>query len=77
MAKGRNVSPCEGTSRAAVDRAAEAVGRTIGTVARSVDALRAQHPHPVDEARKTLAAGRKTLARAKKAVTLAAQRLKG
>jgi len=46
---------------AAVNRAAEALGHALGSVAGTVDSLQAQHPHPVDEAREALAAGQETL----------------
>ena len=55
MAKGKS------TSSAVVDRAAEAVGHALGTVAGTIDSLQAQHPHPVEEAREALAAGQETL----------------
>ncbi|MEQ1871793.1 MAG: hypothetical protein ABL961_17385 [Vicinamibacterales bacterium] len=64
MAKSKSTSKSssQGKSRTAIDRAAQAVGRTLGTVARNVDALQARHPHPVKETRKALVSGRKTLA---------------
>jgi hypothetical protein len=46
----------------AVDRAAEAVGHALGSVAGTIESFQAQHPHPVDEARDALAAGQETLA---------------
>ena len=46
----------------AVDRAAEAVGHALGSVAGTIESLQAQHPHPVEEAREALAAGQETLA---------------
>ena len=49
---------------AAVDRAAEAVGHTLGSIAGTIESLQAQHPHPVEEAREALAAGQETLAAA-------------
>ena len=54
----------KGQSRrsAPVDRAAEAVGHTLGSVAGTIESLQAQHPHPVEEAREALAAGQETLA---------------
>jgi len=56
MAKGKS------KRNTAVDRAAEAVGHALGSVAGTIDSLQAQHPHPVEEAREALAAGQKTLA---------------
>jgi hypothetical protein len=56
MAKGKS------KRSAAVDRAAEAVGHALGSVAGTIESLQAQHPHPVDEAREALAAGQETLA---------------
>jgi hypothetical protein len=50
------------TGSTAVDRAAEAVGHALGSVAGTIESLQAQHPHPVDEAREALAAGQETLA---------------
>jgi len=47
---------------AVVDRAAEAVGHALGSVAGTFDSLQAQHPHPVEEAREALAKGQETLA---------------
>lgn len=47
---------------AGVDRVAEAVGHALGSVAGTIDSLKAQHPHPVEEAREALAAGQETLA---------------
>lgn len=54
----------KGQSRrsAPVDRAAEAVGHALGSVAGTIESLQAQHPHPVEEAREALAAGQETLA---------------
>jgi hypothetical protein len=46
---------------------AEAVGRALGMVAGTADALKAQHPHPVDEAMAALAAGQVRLAEATEA----------
>ena len=46
---------------AAVDRAAEAVGHALGSIAGTIDSLQAQHPHPLEEAREALAAGHETL----------------
>lgn len=51
MAKNR------GKRSGALDRAAEAVGGTLGSIAGTIDSLQAQHPHPVEEAREVLAAG--------------------
>ena len=42
--------------------AAEIVGGALGTIAGAVDRLRADHPHPVDEAKEALAAGQKQVA---------------
>ncbi|HVH28025.1 MAG TPA: hypothetical protein VM818_14750 [Vicinamibacterales bacterium] len=57
-------------SSAAVDRAAEAVGNTLGSIAGTIESLQSQHPHPVEEARAALAAGQQTLtAVASKAAT--------
>ena len=47
---------------AGVDRVAEAVGHTLGTIAGTIDSLHAQHPHPVEEAREALTAGQERLA---------------
>ena len=55
MAKGKS------KRSAVVDRAADAVGHALGTVAGTIDSLQAQHPHPVEEAREALAAGQETL----------------
>jgi len=44
-----------------VDRAAEAIGHALGSVVGTVESLQAQHPHPVEEAREVLAAGRESL----------------
>ena len=67
MAKGKS------KRSAAVDRAAEAVGHALGSVAGTIESLQAQHPHPVEEAREALAAGQETLAAvASKAATRAA-----
>ena len=61
----------------AVDRAAEAVGHALGSVAGTIESLQAQHPHPVEEAREALAAGQETLAAvASKARTRAAAIIK-
>ena len=46
----------------AVDRAAEAIGYALGSVAGTIESLQARHPHPVEEAREALAAGQETLA---------------
>lgn len=54
MAKGKS-------KRSSVDRAAEAVGHALGSVAGTIESLQAQHLHPVDEAREALAAGQETL----------------
>ncbi len=56
MAKGKR----KGT---AADRAVEAVGHALGSVAGAIDSLQAQHPHPVAEARGALAAGQETVAK--------------
>jgi transaldolase len=56
MAKGKK------KSSAGVDRVAEAVGHALGSVAGTIDSLKAQHPHPVDEVREALVAGQETLA---------------
>jgi len=45
----------------AVDRAAEAVGHALGSVAGTIESLQAQHPHPVEETREALAAGQEKL----------------
>ena len=61
----------------AVDRAAEAVGHALGSVAGTIESLQAQHPHPVEEAREALAAGQETLAAvASKARTRATEMIK-
>ena len=44
-----------------VDRAAEAIGHALGSVAGTIESFQAQHPHPVEEAREALAAGQETL----------------
>ncbi len=46
----------------AMNTAAEVVGRVLGTVAAKVEAFAAEHPHPMDEARATIAEGGDTLA---------------
>ena len=46
----------------ASDRAAEAIGHALGSVAGTMDSLQAQHPHPVEEAREALAAGQERVA---------------
>ena len=48
-------------SGGAVDRAADAVGRALGSVAGTIESLQAQHPHPLEETREALAAGQETL----------------
>ena len=55
MAKGKS------KRSAAVDRAADAVGHALGSVAGTIDSLQAQHPHPVEEAREALATGQEKL----------------
>jgi hypothetical protein len=45
-----------------VDRAAQVVGRAIGSVADSIESFQAAHPHPVKEAREALATGQEALA---------------
>ena len=71
MAKGKS------KRSAAVDRAAEAVGHALGSVAGTIESLQAQHPHPVEEAREAVAAGQQTLADvASKAGTGAAAMIK-
>ncbi len=50
------------TSQPAIDTVAETVGRALGSIAGTFDSLQAQHPHPVDEAREALAAGRERAA---------------
>ena len=40
-----------------ITAAAEAVGSALGHVAGTVDRLKAEHPHPIDEAREALAQG--------------------
>jgi hypothetical protein len=40
-----------------ITAAAEAVGSALGHVAGAVDRLKADHPHPIDEAREALAQG--------------------
>src|SRR6185295_17904514 len=37
--------------------AAEAVGRTLGTIVGTVERLRAEHPHPIAEAQEVIAQG--------------------
>ena len=44
-----------------VDRTAELVGRTLGSLTGKIESLQAQHPHPVEEAREALAALRRGL----------------
>lgn len=46
---------------AAVDRAAEAVGHALGSVAGTIESFQAQHPHPIEEAREVLTTGQETL----------------
>lgn len=41
----------------AINAAAEIAGRTLGRVAHTIDALKAEHPHPLTEARDAIAAG--------------------
>lgn len=48
---------------ARLNAAAVRTGRVLGTVARTVDGVKARHPHPLDEAREALAAGRKRVAK--------------
>jgi hypothetical protein len=55
MAKGKK------KGSGAFDRAAEAVGHALGSVAGTIESLQAQHPHPVEETREALAAGQETL----------------
>jgi hypothetical protein len=50
------------TSSDLLTGAAEMVGGALGTIAGAVDRLRADHPHPVDEAKEALAAGQKQVA---------------
>ena len=45
-----------------LNKAAEAVGATLGTVVGTIDRLRAEHPHPVAEAQQVLTDVRNTLA---------------
>lgn len=42
--------------------AAEIVGGALGTIAGTVDRLKADHPHPVDEAKEVLDAGQQKIA---------------
>jgi hypothetical protein len=71
MAKGKN------KQSAVVDRAAEAVGHALGTIAGTIESIQTQHPHPMDEARDALTAGQETLsAVAAKAGTRAASVIK-
>lgn len=44
-------------SNTGINAAAEAVGSALGRVAGTVDRLKADHPHPIDEARAALAQG--------------------
>lgn len=46
----------------AIERAAEEIGNTLGSIVGRIDALQAEHPHPVDEAREALATGQEALA---------------
>ena len=41
--------------------AAEVIGGALGTIAGTITRLRADHPHPVEEAKEALAAGRDQL----------------
>src|SRR5689334_10294333 len=45
---------------------AESVGRAAGAVAGQVDAIRAEHPHPVEEAKEAVATGTAKVAAATK-----------
>jgi hypothetical protein len=47
---------------------AEVIGRALGTVVGTAEALKAQHPHPIDEALTALDAGEVKLAEASAAV---------
>ena len=40
--------------------AAEVIGGALGTIAGKITRLRADHPHPVQEVKEALAAGRRT-----------------
>jgi len=46
-----------------LNAAATQTGRVLGKVARTVDGVKARHPHPLDEARAALATGRKRVAK--------------
>jgi hypothetical protein len=46
---------------AALNRAAETIGRTLGSAAATVDSFQAQHPNPVDEVRDAWVTGQGTL----------------
>jgi len=48
--------------KAPLTATAEFVGRALGRVAGTVDALMAEHPHPVDEVREALAEGQTRVA---------------
>ena len=44
-----------------ITTAAEAIGTTLGTIARKVDQFRGEHPEPIAEARAALTSGQKRL----------------
>jgi hypothetical protein len=46
---------------------AEAVGGALGSVAGQVDAIRAEHPHPVEEVREAIAGGEERVATIRRA----------
>ena len=58
MAKGKS------KRSAAIDRAAQVVGRAIGSVADTVESFQAEHPHPLEEAHEALATGQEALSAA-------------
>ncbi len=47
--------------------AAESAGRALGWVAKTYDAFKEEHPHPIVEASEVLASGQKRLAKLAKA----------
>jgi hypothetical protein len=51
-------------SKSTLNSVAETIGSAFGSVAASVDSVREQHPHPVDEAREAVAAGQVKLVQA-------------
>ena len=52
------------SKRSAVDRAAQVVGRAVGSVADTIESFQAEHPHPVEEAREVVSTGQEVLSAA-------------